>query len=474
MRHKRSERKKILSCILILTAIVFCCLTAYASAEDAPPDGTPAVEEVPQESMAQGEVVIEQRTGKILKGRQEHMRLYPASTTKILTAWIASEYGHLDEMVTVGDEINLVAWDGTKAGLVENEKLTMRDLILGMLINSGNDAANTIAVHIARSVSGKPLKAQEALNYFSNLMNQRAREAGARESHFINPHGYHDPNHYTTAYDLAMIGRAAMKNDFFRKAISVTSMDTTNGATGEPRFWRSRNKLLNKKSSQFYEYATGGKTGYTSKSGQCLVSFAAKDGMDLIAVMLNAAAGQRWSEARELFEYGFANYQYQQILKNGTVIKSFPVENHASGDEGSLAVEISSGDWGDAFLKQDIPEIRKEIQWDESQFVKPKGDGNTSPRLKAPIQKGQAIGQLTVSLRGKVLTRVPLTAVRDVKKRTALDALTPDTSKKSFPWTIAVASVALAVVLLKIIVHWINHRRRRRNYYLYHKLYHKF
>jgi len=469
MRHKKIEMKKILSCILILTVIVPCCLTAYASAVDTLPDGAPAAQEVPPESMAQGAVVIEQQTGKILKARQEHMRLYPASTTKILTALIASEYGHLDEMVTVGDEINLVAWDGTKAGLVENEKLTMRDLILGMLINSGNDAANTIAVHIARSVSGKPLDAQEALNYFSNLMNQRAREAGAGDSHFINPHGYHDPNHYTTAYDLSMIGRAAMKNKFFRQAISMTSMDTTNGVTGEPRFWRSRNKLLNKKSSQFYEYATGGKTGYTSKSGQCLVSFATKDGMNLIAVILNSAAGQQWSEARELFEYGFANYQYRRILKNGAVVKSFPVENHASGDGGSLAVGISSGDWGDVFLRKDIPEIRKKIQWDESQFTKPKGDGNSLPRLNAPIQKGQAIGEMTVSLRGKVLARVPLTAVRDVKKRTAMDALTPDKSKKSFPWVIAVASVALAFLLLKIIVLRINHRRRRRNYYLYHK-----
>ena len=370
--------KKLLSGVIVIIAIMLSFSALPVSAEPANiPDGNSAAENVsiaveeellppPAGLTAEGAVLIEQHTGKALHGKQEHKQLYPASTTKILTALIAAEYGHLDEVVTVGDEINLIAWDGTKAGLVQDEKITMRNLILGMLINSGNDAANTIAVHIARSVSGKALPTQDALNYFSGMMNKRAREAGALDSNFVNPHGYHDPNHYTTPYDLAMISRAAMENEFFRQAISVTSMDTTYWATGEPRFWRSKNKLLNKSDPEYYEYATGGKTGYTSKSGQCLVSFATKDGLDLITVVMKSASGQQWSDTKTLFEYGFSNYEYDPILEHGTIVETLPVENYASDDWGSLAVEISSENWGDVFHKRDIPEIRKEIQWDQS------------------------------------------------------------------------------------------------------------
>jgi D-alanyl-D-alanine carboxypeptidase (penicillin-binding protein 5/6) len=476
--YKRFIMKRLLTGILIFLFVGLSSAVAFAEPADALGKST-STEGInittekeylppPYGLSAAGAVVLEQNTGKVLYGSREHERLYPASTTKILTAMIAAEFGHLDDIVTVGDEISLLAWDGSKAYLTEGERISLRDLVYGLLINSGNDAANTIAVHIARSESGKELTTQEALNYFAGLMNKRAKKAGAFNSNFVNPHGYHDPNHYTTAYDLAMIGRAAMESEFFRQAVSAISMDNVNGVTGEPRFWRSKNKLLNKTSPEYYEYATGSKTGYTSKSGQCLVSFASKDGLDLVAVVMKSASNQQWGDTRRLFEYGFSNYEYYQVLEQGTIVETLPVDNYASDDWGSLSVEISSESWGDLFHKKDIPEIKQEIKWDESLMAKKKDSTDTLPRLEAPIVKGQTIGELTVTLRGKVLTKAPLTAVRDVKKRTVLDILTPQESENGsdFNWFIPVASIALAFILLKIIVFFIN-RKRRRQYYMY-------
>lgn len=422
----------------------------------------PLEELLPSPSLsAEGATVIEQKTGKVLYGKDEHKRLYPASTTKVLTGLLAIELGNLDDLVTVGDEINMVAWDGSKAGLVQNEEITLENLVYGLLINSGNDAANTIAVHIARKVSGKELGTQEAIDYFSGLMNERAVKAGTLDSNFVSPHGYHDPNHYTTAYDLAMIGRAAMEHEFFRKVVATQAMDTTYWSNGQPRYWRSKDKLIKKDDPEYYEYATGGKTGYTSKAGQCLISFASKDGLDLVSVVFKSPTSQQWSDSRKLFGYGFSNFTYQQVLQKGSIVETLPVENFASDDWGSLAVEIASDDQGAVFRKQDIPEIERIIQWDESLLAPKKDNTDILPKLMAPIEQGQVIGELTIMLKGEVIAKSPLTAVRDVKKKTVIDIIRPDL--KGFNYVILLLSILGAYILLRIIVLIIN-QKRRRNY----------
>lgn len=422
----------------------------------------------PGQLSAAGAVVIEQSTGKVLYGKYEDRRLYPASTTKILTALLAAEYGDLDETIVVGEEIFLAALDGSKAGLEENEEITLRDLVYGLLIHSGNDAANTIAVHIARRVSEKNLPVEEAMEYFANMMNERARKAGAQNSSFVNAHGYHDPGHYTTAYDLAMIGREAAKNEFFMEAVSTTAMNNTFWTSGAPRFWRSKNRLLKEDDSEYYEWATGGKTGYTSAAGQCLVTFASKDGLDLISVVLKSDPDMQWCETRELLEYGFSNFRYHAVLERGEIVETLPVDNYASDDWGSLAVQVSSDDWGDVFHKDDIPEIRREIIWEPS-LLSEKSTQDL-PRLKAPISKGQKIGELKVTLRGQVLKNVPLIAVRDVKRKDILDILTNqpgDGTPFGLSWLKFAGLAVSALALIKIAVLFIKRRRRRRHYTIF-------
>ncbi|NLA84917.1 MAG: D-alanyl-D-alanine carboxypeptidase [Clostridiales bacterium] len=419
------------------------------------------------ELTAEGAVLMEQRTGKVLFGKQAHTRLYPASTTKILTALLAAEHGDLDEIVTVGEEICMLAWDGSKAGLEENEKISLRDLVYGLLINSGNDAANTIAVHIARKVSGKNLTTEEALNYFNDMMNQRAKEAGAYNTHFANPHGYHDESHYTTPYDLAMIGREAMKNEFFREAIGVRAMDNKYWSTGEPRFWRSKNKLINEKSSQYYEYAVGGKTGYTRQAGQCLISFAAKNGMDLITVVMKSAQDMQWPETRMLFEFGFNNFEYYAPIEMGTMIERVPVDNHLPDEPGFVSAVITEN-WQDILRKDDIKQIKQEIRWEPS-LLSENAEEET-PRLKAPIYEGQKIGELYLTLKGKELARIPLAASQSIKgkkQKKVMENITPDEPEpkegsSSFSWFRAILVLLSAFLILRTTVFFINYSRRRK------------
>ncbi len=420
----------------------------------------------PYDITSEGAVVIEQKSGKVLYGKNENQQLFPASTTKVLTALLALEYGDLDELITVGEEVYLLAWDGSMAGLEEGEEITLQNLVYGLLINSGNDAANTIAVHIARKVSDEDLSAQEALDYFAGMMNKRARKAGATNSNFVNPHGYHDPMHYTTPYDLALIGGAAMENKLFREAITVSFVKTAFWASGLPRFWVSRNKLTNGKDAEcYYENAVGSKTGYTSKAGNCLISFASKDGQDLVSVVMKSTPGEQWHETRELFEYGFTNFKYVNIIKKGTVIDTLPVDNSTPDDPGTVPVKVSADDWGDAFNKKDIAQIEQEIIWDPS-LMSEKATEDMY-RLDAPIEKDQQIGELRLTLHGKELKRFPLTAVRSVKrKKTVLEVLTPDLpgsneGTSEFSWLSLILVIVTVFLVMRITILLIQRKRQR-------------
>lgn len=415
---------------------------------------------------AEGAVVIDQRTGKVLFGQNEHKRMYPASTTKVLTALVAIELGNLEDIITVGNEVLMIAWDGSKAGLFLHEEISLAHLIYGLMINSGNDAANTIAVHIARSIAGEELSIPDALLKFAELMNTRAKEAGALDSNFVNPHGYHDINHMTTAYDLAMITRAAMEYPFYREAVSELTMETKYWNNQEPRYWRSKNKLMNPRDKEYYEFATGGKTGWTSHSGSCLISTAAMDGEERVAVVLKSAANQQWKDIKDLLSYGLTNYEYIKLLTKGTIMESLPVENYAPGDWGSLALAVEAEDYGDTILKSDIPFVDKTITFNKELLARPRDAYDTSPRLLAPIHQGQEVGKLTFTLHGETIASSPLTAVRDVRKRTVLEQILPTKTEtsSSFPVRTVLLSAIGFLVGVRLLSYMIRYQRRKQRY----------
>lgn len=219
------------------------------------------------EGTASSSIVMDAASGRVLGGSGYNTRGYPASTTKILTALVVLERTEPECVVTVPDEA--VGVEGSSIYLRKGEKLTVEDLLYGLMLRSGNDAAVALAVATAGSVER-----------FAAMMNARAAMCGAKDSHFVNPHGLHDDDHYTTAYDMALIAAEAYSNPLFARIVSTSKITVGEGES--TRCLYNKNKLLG-----MIDGANGVKTGYTKKSGRCLVGGAFRDGMQLVSVVLN-------------------------------------------------------------------------------------------------------------------------------------------------------------------------------------------
>ena len=290
---------------LLTVLLLFHVAPVYAEAE-APETG------------AAGAVLIEAGTGMVLMAEEAHKKLPMASTTKIMTALVALERCSPDELLTVPDEA--YGAEGSSMYLQKGEKLSMRDLLYGLMLVSGNDAAITIAVYIGGSVEG-----------FAELMNQKAKALGALNTNFITPNGLPDDEHYTTAYDLAIITAAAMKLQTFRELVSATYHRTSTGLVS--RTLKNKNKMLWE-----YEGGCGVKTGYTKAAGKCLVFAAERNGMLLVGTVLNCP--DMFNSAKAMLDYGFENYEMAAILKKGDVVAHVAVGN---GMKNALAL-VAKGD----------------------------------------------------------------------------------------------------------------------------------
>lgn len=274
---------------------------------------TPAPEKYPDLGLqAQSAILLDTMTGKVLYAKNAHQKMYPASTTKIMTAILALDYLHLDEVLRVGDEANLT-WsserlDAQKAGLYYGQEITMKELLYGLLLASGSDAAYTIAVNVAQRESGDDfLPDDQALTHFSELMNQKAMSIGAAETNFTNPDGMQDPNHYSTAYDLALIAQYAMQDARFREIVATPNYQTAQTVTKSggiySRTWENTNRLIQPQDEHYFALANGIKTGTTSEAGHCLVSSAMVGDSLVIAVVLNSTSEGVWADSVTLLKY---------------------------------------------------------------------------------------------------------------------------------------------------------------------------
>ena len=246
------------------------------------------------ETSARAACILEMETGRVLFASDMHARLPMASTTKVMTALLAIERGNLADEVICSH--NAFGVSGTSIYLQEGEQLTLEQMLLGLMLSSGNDAAVAIAEHIGGSLEG-----------FVGMMNARAREIGAVNTHFANPHGLPDDQHYTTAYDLALIAREAMGNATFRELVATERASIPWAGRDYDRQRRNKNRLLSS-----YPGATGIKTGYTSRAGRCLVFGASRDGMELVGVVLGCP--DWFDEAERLLDGCFATYGMTRVL----------------------------------------------------------------------------------------------------------------------------------------------------------------
>jgi len=239
-------------------------------------------------------LVVETHSGKLLFAKNPDQRMYPASTTKIMTAILAIESGRLDEKVTIRRTDTYVV--PSIIGLIPGETITLRDLVYGLMLRSGNDAARAIARHLAGS--------QEA---FARQMNDRAREMGCRGTHFMNPHGLPHRYHYTTARDLGTMMRHAMELPEFREVVATRAYQSKSSV--RKRTFNNKNKLLN-----LYSGTLGGKPGYTRAAQQTLVASAERDGNELVIVCLHSIGKSLWSDAINLFDLGFERLEERQAV----------------------------------------------------------------------------------------------------------------------------------------------------------------
>ena len=352
--------------------IVFCRLTAFAVTI---PHGR--ILAAPEHS-ASCAVLIDAETGKILYGENENVRRGMASTTKIMTALVALENVSPEKEVVVAKEA--IGVEGSSVYLYEGETVTMETLLYAMMLQSANDAAAAIAIEVAGSIED-----------FAELMNARAKAMGLTATHFENPHGLDGETHYTTAYELALITREALKNELFCEIVATEKRTIPLHDGTASRLLINHNRLLRE-----YDDIIGVKTGFTKKCGRTLVTAAERDGLTLICVTLND--GNDWQDHRALLDYGFSLYEKVTL---GEDVLSFDVSVCGA------TVEKISVSTATSFSR-----------------MLPKGSGEITTRVCLPrflyagIEKGVRVGEVQYLLDGEVIAVLPLYADEGAPKLT--------------------------------------------------------
>jgi D-alanyl-D-alanine carboxypeptidase (penicillin-binding protein 5/6) len=339
-----------------------------------------AQSEMPDLSKAGGAVLIERDTLRILEEKDKDKKLPMASTTKIMTAILAIENGNLNDGITVSKNASGV--EGSSIWLGVGEHVTLEDLLYGLMLSSGNDAAVAVAEHISGSVDN-----------FVALMNAKAIKIGAKGTNFANPNGLYDKNHYTTAYDLSLIAAYAMKNETFRKIVSTVYWEMPWEGHAYKRVLKNKNRNLWE-----YEGATGIKTGYTRDAGRCYVGSATKDGMELITVLLDDY--DMFDDSRKVFDYGFTNYQKVNIVNKGDPLGDAAVQNGLEESVGAIA----GASYAYPCSGEELDSVRKTVLLDDS--------------ISAPVSRGDVIGKIEVYIGGGKMAEIPVMADSDVFENT--------------------------------------------------------
>lgn len=336
---------------------------------------------------ATSSILIDKNTSKILYENNSNQKMYPASTTKLLTAILITEkYKDLSLPVNISYyAVEAVPYSYSTANLEPDDSVSLKDLLDALLIASANDAAYSLAEYIANdgnnystdSSENSKNRFYESISKFSNLMNAKAKELGCQNSNFVNPNGIHNENHYSTAYDLALIGSYAYNNSTIQSIVSKTSFSFNNTS------FNTTNLLLHKERNTYYKYANGLKTGYTDPAQYCMIASAKKDDRVLIAVVLHSEENLREEDLKKLFEYGFNEYTYADLIKENEIVRSIYVIN-ATPKTNKLNA-ICETNLKALIKKGEVIDITPTIEL-QNHF--------------APISQGEIIGKITYEVDG--------------------------------------------------------------------------
>ena len=448
--------KRIASGVLALIFTLALMLPGAAFASEPPETTTPYI------------CLMDANTGAVLYEKAARDKTYPASTTKIMTCLLALEMcDNLYEVVNVGTGYDA---RGSLMSFVNNEELRVIDLIYGTMMVSGNDAAYVLARHIAGSEAE-----------FATLMNQKAAEIGMNNTHFVKSNGLHKDDHYSTAYDMALLGRYAMQNQAFREVVGSEYFDVP------PSQWDSdgyhlenSNRLIhmmeNDEVNYKYPYATGIKTGDTDQAGRCLVASAKKDGIELILVSFGDPQGSagkniRYVNAQKYFDWGFANYASLSVSElNLESSVSIPVANSSFESNGTVT---ATADLTGKVLAGTHDYINGILAGKDTITSNVTYRDNAAS-LTAPIAAGEEVGTITYICNGQAFLTMPLIAANSVDEignvindgpeaSPILEDITEE-EKDGSPWLfwILIIIALLAVLMIFRIMMLRNSRRRRR------------
>lgn len=346
-------------------------------------DATQAAKVLPAPKVeAASAVVLDMQSKRVLYEKNAEVRRPMASTTKIMTAIIAIENGRLDEIVTVSKRAASIR--GSTIGLREGEQYSLRELLYGLLLSSGNDAALAIAEHFGGTVEA-----------FAEMMNRKAQELGLVNTSFKNPHGLDTDGHYTTAHELALLTAYALSNPDFSKIVGTKVSAIT------------KHSLQNTNEMLFaYPGADGVKTGYTGQAGRCLVTSATRDKWRIISVVLNCSSRDRRAQnSRSILDYAFTNYKPQTLIQQGDFVRDIAVEK---GIYDGVRLRATGG--------ITLPLKQEEIAALEKRVEIPE-------KLRAPVQQGTVVGKVSFLVNGAVIAETEVKTAADVRRKNFWDYL---------------------------------------------------
>lgn len=459
---KKTVRKRWLSILLIVVLSVGMGMTAYAApqiAEEEPfPEGLTQEQRNEEEAKRQqaifdmpvqtneipgwpqgtgtygyAGICMEVGTGTILWGKNIDDQHYPASITKVLTALVALENGQLTDPVTVThDCVSFMQPGDSSIGLKEGNEITLEQCLYATLLASANEGAYAVAENVGKN-------AGHDYNWFIQRMNERCKELGGTNSNFVNANGLHDANHYTSARDMALIGRELFKHPEFFEIVQTLNYTIPASGTCEEHVFQQKHKMLQPSRSQYYEYAIGGKTGYTSDALSTLITMAEKDGTQLVCVLLRTRGGTHlYPDTRNLFEYGFNNFK--KIAVDG---------QETSEDVGEILEDETGENCGYVMVPNDVEfaDLEMDMTVDE---------GNAGTATLTYTYEGNQVGSAKAKLSEKYLEEHQA----KVEKTAAKDVQTAEKDSKD-EWILK-GSVAVLVLLILLFVWNIRKYRKRR------------
>ncbi|MBR2591324.1 MAG: D-alanyl-D-alanine carboxypeptidase [Clostridia bacterium] len=374
--------------------------------------------------------VADPATGKVLYEKNAQEKMYPASTTKILTALVVLENCKLEETAVVSQQaLDLVPEGYSNAGLQAGEEISVEILLQALLIPSANEAANVLAEHVSGSIEA-----------FAQLCNKRAEELGCKVLHFVNANGMHDENHYCSAYDMYLVAKECEKHDAFKNIVQMPkfTVPPTSIHPQDDRTYENTNELILSGSSYYYTACNGIKTGHTTEAGECLVASASKDNLNLISVVLggsitDAGENERFSDTVKLFDFAYDNYAIASFAKQYDVYSTIEVKK-ATKDTASLDVVIDADITSIAPKGLKASEIKTGVDLNED--------------IEAPIKRNQVLGTVTLDIDGMRYT-ANLIARTDVEKQ------------PYWLYNILVCAAILLIVLVIILIVRSNKKRKR-------------